>query len=292
MLTGLVTSGMTAEAEPPSVYIGGGETVLHIPPLTEETCPKPYETDAEGACIRIVCPERHPRIDGQGACIQPNNPIEIDGVSTPVEGTPVATYSTWRYGACVATTVVSTKKLPSWIEIRGLTLVLRPPSTVKPNKSAEFHYKLVGERTVYVEQHRQPGLTGPRDAEPCSLEPRVPLAYKLRAPSRPSAVPASEVHLSFTPYRSQPVSNPSCYVMVTSRPESNGVSMSACMTPTDLYHSGFVDALSGPPDPSAINRAVREYINRFKCRPDEHLPGNEGAQHASCLQPEGWTRHE
>ena len=313
MLTGLVTSGMTAEAELPSVYIGGGETVLHIPPLTEETCP--YDTDAEGACIKVVCPEGSPRIDGQGACIQPNDPIEVDGVSTPVEGTPVATYSTVRYGACVATTVVSTKKLPSWIEIRGLSIALRPPSTVKPNKSAEFHYKLVGERTVYVEHHRQPGLTGPRDAEWCSLEPRVPLAYKLRAPARAyvnshsdsTPIPAAEAHLSSTPIRSAQVSRPSCYVVVTSHARSgkacqncpyqrtsDSVSMTACMTPRDLYQSGFVNAVPDPTVPGAIDSAISDYVNGRQCRPDENRPDSpaQAGESNSCLQSEGWTLHE
>ena len=142
--------------------------------------------------------------------------------------------------------------------------------------------------------------TGTR--EECST-PITPAEYRVRAPSRPSSVPRPEVHLSSTPYRSQPVSNPSCYVVVTTHARTNDdnvrrpdtVSMTACLTPLELYQNDFVDAVRDPTVPGAINRAINAYIAHRQCRSDEHLPDSPPGgnyEKNSCLQREGWTPHE
>ena len=137
--------------------------------------------------------------------------------------------------------------------------------------------------------------------EACST-PIQQATYTVRAASRPSAVPASEAHLSSTPIRSRPVSNPSCYVVVTSHSSGRsgdvkilgGVSMTSCMTRDELYRNGFVDAVPDPTVPGAVNSAISDFVNGFKCAPGENLPPTPAAvaSTTSCLQPEGWTRHE
>ncbi len=142
--------------------------------------------------------------------------------------------------------------------------------------------------------------TGTREA--CSTN-LIEAEYRVRAASRPSSVPRPDVHLSSTPYRSQAVSNPSCYVVVTTHHRTgrtaqtrrpDGFSMTACMTPQELYQNDFVDAVRDPTVPGAVNRAINAYIANHQCRSDEHLPDSPTGTPASnsCLQREGWTLHE
>ena len=263
----------TANAETPSVS-AGRETTLAIPPLTEDNCP--YETNDNGDCIRPTCKDGHYRIGSQGPCLRRITiPASNGGDPTTVEEV-AATYSTFRYGKCIASTVVATKRYPRWITINGLSVTFNPPSGVHPNKNAEFKYKLVGERTVYVQHHEQPRLTGPRDPEGCSLSAAGgSLLYNLRAAPRPSSVPRPEAHLHATPILSAPrYNNPSCYVIVTNHEASPGYlggwSMTDCMPKAQFEAHG-------------VPNDLRE------CDRDEHLPP-EGAHR--CYQPEGWTAYE
>ena len=143
------------------------------------------------------------------------------------------------------------------------------------------------------------GATTTREA--CSTV--VQAEYTVRARSRPSTVPTSEVHLSTTPYRSSRVSNPSCYLVVTThartgddnRRRPDTVSMTACLTRDELYRNGFVQAVPDPTVPGAIGRAISNYVQSRRCRPDEHLPDSPvggNLEKNSCLQPEGWTHYE
>ncbi len=264
----------TANAETPSVF-AGRETTLAIPPLTEDNCP--YETNDNGDCIRPTCKDGHYRIGGVGPCwreITVQIPGTNGGTTTQQERT--ATYATFHYGKCIANTVVATKKKPGWITINGLSVTFNPPSGVLPNKNAEFKYKIVGERTVRVQHHEQPRLTGPRDPEGCSLSAAGgSLLYNLRAAPRPSSVPRPEAHLHATPILSAPrYNNPGCYVIVTNHEASPGYlggwSMTDCMPKAQFEAHG-------------VPNDLRE------CDRDEHLPP-EGAHR--CYQPEGWTAYE
>ena len=199
----------------------------------------------------------------------------------------------------------------------------RGPWTVATFKASSLvgtEFLSGGRVRLTIRADAQPGtrstkyrLTGrqTRTREACSTN-LIEAEYRVRAASRPSSVARPDVHLSSTPYRSQAVSNPSCYVVVTTHPrtgrtmqgqpyvrsEYDSISMTSCMTPLELYQNGFGPAVSGPPTQAAINKAARDYVNAHQCRADEHLPDSpspgvvNNSLSNSCLQREGWTPHE
>ena len=182
--------------------------------------------------------------------------------------------------------------------LTGSRIRITVPANAQPG-SRRIRYRMVG---AFTRTRLENGVVVSTTREAC-FTVLIDAQWTVRAPSRPSSVPRPESHLSSTPYRSQAVSNPSCYVVVTThhrtgrtaqtrRPDS--FSMTSCMTPQGLYQSGFVDAVPDPTVPGAVNRAINAYIANHQCRSDEHLPDSPTGTPASnsCLQREGWTPFE
>ena len=182
--------------------------------------------------------------------------------------------------------------------LTGSRIRITVPANAQPG-SRRIRYRMAG---AFTRTRLENGVVVSTTREAC-FTVLIDAQWTVRAPSRPSSVPRPEAHLSSTPYRSQPVSNPSCYVVVTVHARTNDdnvrrpdtVSMTACLTPLELYQNDFVDAVRDPTVPGAINRAINAYIAHRQCRSDEHLPDSPpgGAyEKNSCLQREGWTHHE
>ena len=182
--------------------------------------------------------------------------------------------------------------------LTGSRIRITVPANAQPG-SRRIRYRMAG---AFTRTRLENGVVVSTTREAC-FTVLIDAQWTVRAPSRPSSVARPDVHLSSTPYRSQAVSNPSCYVVVTTHHRTgrtaqtrrpDGFSMTACMTPQELYQNDFVDAVRDPTVPGAVNRAINAYIANHQCRSDEHLPDSPTGTPASnsCLQREGWTLHE
>ena len=229
-------------------------------------------------------------------------------IDPPGASTSSSELVTYRRSACGGPWTVALFQASDLVETEFLSggrvrVTIRADAQVGTRKTA---YRLYGTLTVTRIDRSSGSPVTTTSTEACWTGLQE-AEYTVRAPSRPSAVPASEAHLSSTPYRSQPVSRPSCYVVVTSHARSgkacqncpyqrtsDSVSMTACMTPRDLYQSGFVNAVPDPTVPGAIDSAISDYVNGRQCRPDENRPDSpaQSGESNSCLQSEGWTHHE